>query len=105
MSGGLFGSPTIQPASQSQPSFTMNPYIPATLNFQQTSCYGNNGRFLPIPGTQLVQLQQPHTTPTNMVVSPVNQPSQPLSNEFSTPIMLQTVPQIPQTSHQPFSVE
>ena len=103
MSGGLFGSATIQPTSQSQPSFTMNPYMPATLNLQQTSCYSNNGRFLPIPA-QLVQLQQPHTT-TNMVVSPVNQPSQPRSNEFSTPIMLQTVPQIPQTSHQPFSVE
>ena len=104
MSGGLFGSATIQPASQSQPSFTMNSYMPATLNLQQTSCYGNsNGRFLPIPA-QLFQLQQPHTT-TNMVVSPVNQPSQPGSNEFSTPIMLPTVPQISQTSHQPFSVE
>ena len=103
MSGGLFGSTNIQPTSQSQPSFTINPYIPTTLNLQQTSCYGNNGRFLPIPA-QLFQLQQPHTT-TNMVVSPVNQPSQPPSNEFSTPIMLQTVPQIPQTSHQPFSVE
>ena len=103
MSGGLFGSATIQPASQSQPSFTMNPYMPATVNLQQTSCYGNNGRFLPIPA-QLFQLQQPHTT-TNMVVSSVNQPSQTRSNEFSTPIMLPTVPQIPQTSHQPFSVE
>jgi hypothetical protein len=26
-------------------------------------------------------------------------------NGFTTPIMLPTVPQIPQTSHQPFSVE
>ena len=103
MSGGLFGSATIQQASQTQPPFTVNPYIPATLNLQQTSCYGNNGRFLPIPA-QLFQLQQPHNT-TNMVVSPVNQPSQPRSNEFTTPIMLSTVPQIPQTSHQPFSGE
>jgi hypothetical protein len=103
MSGGLFGSAPFQPASQSQPSFTINPYIQATLNLQQTSCYGNNGRFLPIPA-QLFQLQQPHTT-TNMSVSPVNQPSQPSSNGLTTPIILPTVPQIPQTSHQPFSVE